>query len=168
MIGALPKTDAEIAAAHASADPALKLGIYPVDARTAECGNRRQCVLAHSADRQLGLRGSGHIIVDACQLAYSHKGFRYIYHMTQKARDYLIRFDKLGEEHGLDHARVALVDELTLKPKRFTFPLVGVRPVPVITRARQDQVNAARNEKKAVDRAKGRVALKPAKRYVGV
>jgi len=39
------------------------------DVATAVCQNRRECVLAHAVDRQLGLKGRGYVRVDANRMA---------------------------------------------------------------------------------------------------
>jgi hypothetical protein len=143
-----------------------KLDFLPIDVVTAECGNRRQCVLAQGTNRNLGLGGHGYIRVDAMGLAFTKGEWRYRLAMNIRAKNFLAAFDKLGELYGLDGARAKTLEKMG-KGVSFRFKLIErIKISPKASPARRQQINAARNARNAEKRARGEYVA-PSPRYVG-
>ena len=146
------------------------LNIEQGDIDRALCQNRGRCVLSVASNRQFnGLKNGGYgrlsgtPMTDARTLAVTHNGFRYTFLTSSPMVAYLRRFDEIGEKSGIDVARKSM------KPRGFRMKLISKTEIPpTATRARKDQINAARNKRNAERRLQGEKIKTPRKRYVGV
>lgn len=135
----------------------------PRDITTAICGNRRQCVVAHTIDRVFGLRGAGHVKVDVSGIAFTLRGTRYTFHTPSSARELLIKFDTLGEAFGQEIARQQT------DPINFNIRLLSSLAIPPkASPERKAQINAARNARNQSRRERGLPIYTSRRRFVGV
>lgn len=145
----------------------LTLNVKPEDVLNAACGNRRQCVLAHAVNRQMGLGGQGYIKVDATGLAFTIDGQRHRFAMNLRAKQFLAEFDQVGETQGTEVARTVSLSRLGTS-RNFTFKRIDITPVTrVCTPAQRTKINERRVARDAAKRAQGEKVHRSSARYVG-
>jgi hypothetical protein len=109
-------------------------------------------VAIERALRKLDLKGGDHKVrIDGGDLRYTYRGYRYHGHVPKVAKRALIQFDKEHKARARAE-RLGLPFKSKVQPHKYRVETIRGSKVEKFTRERMDQINAARERRKAEGR----------------